>query len=235
MNQRQNLMKLLVTLLLLLTTFNLQAEQATPAAKDMYDIELVLFEQADGYSYEKWPDDPGVPDRMLASVDLSSSLAGKSITFLNRDDLVLGPMAYTLRTKDAVVHAHLGLRIDVPARGTEQWYWIGKGALQGLIKITKGRYLHVDTDLLLSRPQDSHPYRIKMHRRMRSNELHYMDHPMAGIIVTAKRHEAETIIEEVPAESLPTEMFEDAKETVGAAKSTAIESATSATKPSSGE
>jgi hypothetical protein len=34
-------------------------------------------------------------------------------------------------------------------------------------------------------------YPIKFHRRMRSKELHYLDHPLVGILVMAKPVEKE--------------------------------------------
>ena len=32
-------------------------------------------------------------------------------------------------------------------------------------------------------------YRMQMHRRMRSKELHYLDHPLMGILIIARRYE----------------------------------------------
>jgi len=69
--------------------------------------------------------------------------------------------------------------------------------IKGTIKIILGRYLHIYTDMIYQRPDSSTPnelsadnkgykeYLIKSHRRMRSNELHYIDHPLVGILVMA--------------------------------------------------
>ena len=75
----------------------------------------------------------------------------------------------------------------------------GKGNnIHGSIRIVLARYLHIYTDLIYQQPrkeaapawydQESRRYRqypIKSHRRMRSKELHYLDHPMVGILVMA--------------------------------------------------
>jgi len=79
--------------------------------------------------------------------------------------------------------------------------------LDGSIKISVGRYLHVWTDLLFSRPANNTPamlnanseytelqtFRFQDHRRMRSKELHYIDNPSFGILIYALPYK--TIIE----------------------------------------
>lgn len=66
--------------------------------------------------------------------------------------------------------------------------------LDGTIKIVLGRYLHVHTDLAYRKPYTVSAdalgrdrvladFAIKTHRKMRSKELHYIDHPLLGILV----------------------------------------------------
>lgn len=73
------------------------------------------------------------------------------------------------------------------------------GHFDGTVKVVLGRYLHVYTNLLFlhyddiqneqgSNGKSNTPisftyYRVKDHRRMRSRELHYLDHPLLGILV----------------------------------------------------
>lgn len=70
--------------------------------------------------------------------------------------------------------------------------------IHGSIRIVLGRYLHIYTDMIYQRPHEAavpvmynqgskqfREYPIKFHRRMRSKELHYLDHPMVGILVMA--------------------------------------------------
>lgn len=77
--------------------------------------------------------------------------------------------------------------------------------LEGLIKVELGRYLHINFDLKYQRDLASGQsvintsslntykeikfYPVKMHRRMRSKEVHYIDHPLIGILVLATRFE----------------------------------------------
>ena len=70
--------------------------------------------------------------------------------------------------------------------------------LHGFISLTAGRYLHIHTDFRYSVPSagqapmlaDARPVTLdesylafEQHRRMRSGELHYLDHPKLGVIV----------------------------------------------------
>jgi hypothetical protein len=75
------------------------------------------------------------------------------------------------------------------------------GSLTGTVKIVLERYLHLYTDLVYHRPDTTaivpagdsatpvatpvpvQDFVIKEHRRMRSNELHYIDHPLVGILI----------------------------------------------------
>ncbi|GAB6040090.1 CsiV family protein [Endothiovibrio diazotrophicus] len=77
--------------------------------------------------------------------------------------------------------------------------------LEGAARVYVGKYLHLELDLLLHRNRKQAPIgtataaeasldpgrplmetiRIRNHRRMRSRELHYLDHPVVGALVIA--------------------------------------------------
>lgn len=81
--------------------------------------------------------------------------------------------------------------------------------LDGTVKVVLGRYLHVFTDLLYRKPlnkdtdtESATPdsaghdrmladFPLKVHRKMRSKELHYIDHPLFGILVEIRPAESE--------------------------------------------
>ena len=75
--------------------------------------------------------------------------------------------------------------------------------LEGTLTVTVGRYLHIYSDLVYRLPQRAQyasagfsnrvlaDYHVKSHRRMRSKELHYVDHPIVGMIVEATPIEEE--------------------------------------------
>ncbi len=82
--------------------------------------------------------------------------------------------------------------------------------LNGTIAIGLGRYLHVHTDLIYTEPASPRraaqsatdalfsqrlpawqSYRVRDHRRMRSRELHYLDHAKLGMLILITPYEAE--------------------------------------------
>ncbi len=74
----------------------------------------------------------------------------------------------------------------------------GRAALEGTLRLYRGRYLHLQADLryadpLLGPGEGFEPLRVPLRqsRRMRSGELHYLDHPRLGILVRVTPVEAD--------------------------------------------
>lgn len=73
--------------------------------------------------------------------------------------------------------------------------------LEGTLQFGVKRYLHMKADLVLREPVTSeagddyfmgpafYSYRLQESRRMRSGKLHYLDHPVLGVLVKAERYE----------------------------------------------
>jgi hypothetical protein len=71
------------------------------------------------------------------------------------------------------------------------------GVVEGTLRVILARYLHVEADLRYRHPEDVSDdaeigdvleaprelYRLKESRRMRSKEVHYLDHPLFGVVV----------------------------------------------------
>jgi hypothetical protein len=55
--------------------------------------------------------------------------------------------------------------------------------LDGILRVYRLRYLHVDVDLVYHRSGVDTPFRFQTSRRMRSGELHYLDHPLFGLLI----------------------------------------------------
>ncbi|MGI9302883.1 MAG: peptidoglycan binding protein CsiV [Gammaproteobacteria bacterium] len=98
-------------------------------------------------------------------------------------------VVYPERMKASWRYDAYGETIEVPAPSILY-------EIDGNVKVVLGRFLHVYTDLTYRQPtrqsggQDSgaelQDFRVQTHRRMRSNELHYLDHPLLGILVQIK-------------------------------------------------
>ncbi|MCK4950355.1 MAG: hypothetical protein KAS48_00950 [Gammaproteobacteria bacterium] len=140
---------------------------------------------------------------------------------------------------------NIGNQVDEPGDNSSKATEDLLEQIEGTIKISRARYLHVWTDLIYRIPsadienisyntnsqdtylqemdtmnsyasnadfdtintnQDAYSqplanFRLQDHRRMRSKELHYIDHPLFGVIVIAMPYE----LPELPAEESPAE------------------------------
>ena len=93
---------------------------------------------------------------------------------------------------DLRVTHHLSWLQNVPERGKPLSIMVAKtdANLAGFVSVTIGRYLHFEADLWTTMekkdetvsPQDDQFMALRESRRMRSNELHYLDHPALGVI-----------------------------------------------------
>ena len=139
------------------------------AGASAYRIELVIFERSDDSGEEIWRNADGGPDMTKATDDLSNRSSSGGW---------LGPAAYTLNRNGLRILKHVAWTQDVGGRASNRWFQIYAPGLRGLIRVTKGRYLHLDADLLVKGE-----FRAIAKRRMRSARVHYIDHPRVGLLV----------------------------------------------------
>jgi len=57
--------------------------------------------------------------------------------------------------------------------------------LIGTITVWRQRFLHAELDLLLRPAGGTDEVRLRQRRKMRSRELHYVDHPKLGVLIYA--------------------------------------------------
>lgn len=177
--------RILTIVALLLPIVGVHAQQAATApdeAPPRYQIELLAFERPGEQTEEQWPMDPGLPDPSLAAGRLSEPLSGP-VTLLPPEQASLQAAAYALRTNQMPPLLHLVWQQPVESREQAKGWWLEEERIGGLIKVSLGRYLHLDLDLLLTDPETGAVYRIIDHRRMRSEQLNHLDHPKLGILV----------------------------------------------------
>ena len=158
--------------------------QTAPAAEPppVYQIELLAFERPGEVLEEQWPKDPGQPDPTEAIGRLSAPVTGPA-TVLPAGQGTLNASAYALKTHNLPPLLHLLWQQPVEDREQAKALWVEEGRIRGLIRVSLGRYLHLDVDLLLTDPATGQSYRIIDHRRMRSEQLNHLDHPKLGILV----------------------------------------------------
>jgi len=172
-------------------------------AARQYTIELIAFQRFSGGESEYWPMDPGTPDISKAAhflgtipeptqnnfgdnINISTS-AEQMIPLVSKQNLNMGPTAYSLKRKGFLVPLHIAWSQPVKSWKSNDWNWVETDDVVGLIRVTRGKFLHLDVDLLLTDRQTGQKIRIRESRKMRSNEVHHIDHPKLGLIVRADR------------------------------------------------
>ena len=152
---------------------------APPVLAKSYDVEIIIFERL-GVGSEQWPDNPGRPEMHEARL-LKPGPGTKEFTVLPKSRWRLRKEAARLRAKGLTPLVHVAWRHPAESRNKSKPIQIqsaSSGALDGTIKVSVERYLHINLDLILNGR-----YRFTDHRRMRSGETHYIDHPMLGALV----------------------------------------------------
>ena len=207
---------------------------ASATADELYQVELILFENLDPTAQfsEAWPENPGLP-ALEDSIELSEQSApapeGVITTPLDAavaapaaeknpwrqltaTELKMGDVYQRLRgsaryrpllhmgwvqaldnsDRNLAVHVHGGPQ-GGPAPSALA-ATVSAGTVDGTVALRRGRFLHTDVDLLYTKAAAppavdafaSPPLQARMidSRRLRNKEVHYLDHPLFGVIIT---------------------------------------------------
>ncbi len=160
-------------------------------AADKYDVELIVFERSSKAAAmnESWPEDPGTPE--LDNATHITSTKGLYARLPNSRRTLNGVASRMRRASGNPVQlTHMLWRQPaLSSKDATPVYISGStktGKLIGTAKVSVRRYLHLKLDLLLESNNGPAPggrYRLQESRRMRSGELHYIDHPAMGVLV----------------------------------------------------
>lgn len=188
----------------------------TGASARSFVIEIIVFDDlsGEGLHTEHWPADPGRPS-LQDAVELvharggGSEQAARAYRLVNRSVFALSDVWASLRrsaryrpflhvgwrqpglSHGAARPVHVSPHLGVRRTGGPEPEGGERPAVDGTVKVSLARYLHVDLDLVYSRPgngENAAPnavparFRLVSERRMRSGELHYIDHPLFGVL-----------------------------------------------------
>ncbi|MGV6827571.1 MAG: CsiV family protein [bacterium] len=180
----------------------------------IYQIELIMFQRFQGGENETWPSETAAPEQMQSVRTLYSNVSAPTpaevpaqltpaaaslsieqtvvtepadVEILDDADLTMGPMAYSLKRKGYLVPVHIGWRQHVKPWKSHDWSWIETDTIQGNIRVTRQRFLHLDTDLLITDLETGEQFAFKDSRKMRRDEFHHIDHPRGGILINVQR------------------------------------------------
>ena len=171
-----------------LILISLTAVTGTASAQAQYLVELVVFNNTDpsALGAETWRAEPGLPDTTTAVA-------------LNANNGVIVPMGTSSYRLSGVWQAlrnsgqyrplrHIAWRQPAASEANTPLVQLGDDPgddVFGTVKLTRSRFLHLTLDLRVR--EGDGVYRISTRRKMSANELHYIDHPLIGILARVSR------------------------------------------------
>ena len=172
-------------LLLLFTPVSAVPAAALPATS-AYEIEVLVFENRlpDLDGSEQWTATPDKPQETVSAITLGTTPAGSDLakvaTALQND------ARYRLLTHRRWIQA-----ADNRLASSPVLVQTDNREVDGHVRFYMSRFLHVELNLafqpqvpaLGSLEPAPAPYRLTEQRRIRSQELHYFDHPKFGALV----------------------------------------------------
>ena len=205
-----------LAMLALAITFTAVLAIPTGASARAFVVEIIVFDDpsGDGLHAEYWSADPGKPPlqdavELVHSREGGSEQAARAYRLVGRSGFALSGVWDSLRrsaryrpflhvgwrqpglSHGAARPVHVGPHLGVRRTGGPGPEGGERPAVDGTVKVSLARYLHVALDLVYSRPgndetaapnADPARFRLVSERRMRSGELHYFDHPLFGVL-----------------------------------------------------
>ena len=195
-----------------ISTLLLGASAPLLAADDWYTIEVAIFERLSeaALAEERWPEridesrsglSFSASDRARVKVLTAGRAEASSVVKVSRKSLAYGGlMSRMARSGQFRPLVHMGWRQPGLSK-TEAVPVSVSGAssaspeaseVRGTLRLYRSRYLHLEANLVLAKPVAAYApantnsatrFSLRESRRMRSGELHYLDHPLFGMLV----------------------------------------------------
>ena len=150
------------------------------AAPNWYQVAVVVFSQP-LHTDEDLSDQPPIP--WPASARTPKPLpAAQSRLYSAYDRLRRSPSYHPL--------LHMAWNQPAWPNRINAPYQVGNGSnVRGVVRIQRGEYLHAIVDMEYQAP-DGTVHRLREKRRLKFNEVHYLDHPAFGVLIriTPIRH-----------------------------------------------
>jgi len=169
-----------------------------------YTVEVVSFTRAKtAQIQERWPVSVVVANKgpaQLSMLDIEPVAASEK---------QLGRHAYAInRSSGLSVKSHQIWRQKGLPRAQAPWINLQSDspALSGKVRISLSRYLHADFDIQLQNPdwspsftnepamlepQAAKTIHFNVSRKLKRDKIHYIDHPLAGLLLRIERYEKE--------------------------------------------
>lgn len=188
-------MKILNTLFLPVLLASLTVSQAFAEAdpeKDLlkYDVEIILFEDAHAryINSESWNFGNSFDGRLSNSKSNVASYQNIKPAILRKEyNRLKKSSEYSILFYGAWRQTGLekSKSFEINIEDLKNRHKVSsQNSLSGSFKLVLARYLHIYNTLRYQRrTATAETYPVNSHRRMRSKELHYIDHPLVGMLI----------------------------------------------------
>ncbi|MFT5174474.1 MAG: hypothetical protein ACI8W7_002661 [Gammaproteobacteria bacterium] len=169
----------------LVTVFMFLGLAGVNSHAQLYAVEMIIFADTseEHLAAEVWRADPGQPDVSRAASILDAS----DVSAINSSAYRLSGIWQVLRNSSQYRPLrHLAWTQRGRSKRSAPEILVGESSdsdVFGTLRMSRTRFLHLELDLLLRNGERS--FRLTNHRRMRSNQLNYIDHPLFGVLVIA--------------------------------------------------
>ncbi len=205
--------------LILILFFGCLPQIAAAEEEKWYQLEVVAFTTSKSPEVEEqWLTKPAVfTEETLSLEPLSADLPlpeslPEGVIELDKADYILTKQAYSLsRQRGYDVVAHQSFAIKGMDKSIAPWLQLQSESadLSGQLRLHLSLYLHTNIDFKVRNPDWSANtllandesasallvpaewVEFKSSRRMKIGELHYIDHPLAGVLLKIERYEPE--------------------------------------------
>ncbi|MBS0289454.1 MAG: hypothetical protein JSS07_05410 [Proteobacteria bacterium] len=183
------------TCLKMLIILLLSSNYALAQTQKHYHVEILIFESKEKEDLQAWPIDPGKPslNNTISLVQDPEADFGQ----LSDNSLVLNNAKKRIQKNYHLV-LHKGWRQTITDKEhAPKIHLFGGKALSdnngaagmhevdGIVRLSLGRNIYIDTDLLLSKStlNKMQSFRLIESSKIKPDEITYIDHPLYGIIV----------------------------------------------------
>jgi hypothetical protein len=176
----------------LIMLFTLVFSPAYAKVDRWYKVEVLVFEMKDKNTpADEWSTDPGKPN-LVDAVTLSSDPNAEFGVLADNNMMLLDAKKRIQKSYHLVLHK--GWRQQITDKDHAQKVHLvggkdllaGEFEVDGTVRLSAGRNLNVDADLLFRKPVDQtkfQAFRLKESSRLRVDEISYIDHPHYGMII----------------------------------------------------
>jgi len=200
-------MNIFLLLLLIIPQASLATSTAGKQQEKWYSIEVVAFTKAKSSQIkEQWLASP-TAEVIGNDTDMPVPGTVQQVQSVPNSEMQLTGHAYSLNQAPGfIVRAHQAWRQQGIEKDNAPWIELETRSekLNGKIRVSLASYLHADFKIILLNPDwspampasttessrlQSRFINVTAHRRLRIGELHYIDHPLAGLLIKIERYE----------------------------------------------